>query len=87
MLKSNSTRSFICPLRLPAHHFRLRAARSQTEAGKADAMEMVSAAVAGAFVTAIALLSVICPRLGLGRAGQGRVQTEGRAEPAGPDRA
>lgn len=22
MLKSNSTRSFICPLRLPAHHFR-----------------------------------------------------------------
>lgn len=31
-------------------------------------MEMVSAAVAGAFVTAIALLSVICPRL---RARQG----------------
>lgn len=53
MLKSNSTRSFICPL-VPAHHFRL------TEAGKTDAMEMVSAAAAddadaGAFVTAIAL--------------------------------
>lgn len=52
MLKSNSTRSFICPL-VPAHHFRL------TEPGKTDAMEMVSAAAddadAGAFVTAIAL--------------------------------
>lgn len=43
-------------------------------------MEMVSAAVAGAFVTAIALLSVICPRLRQDRAGHGRAECRQRAE-------